>query len=271
MQIEPCYSTTTPGLERAAHESDALARLDRAVGRPGSPVLAELRVRSMDLTLCSAAALAVYMLRITPTCLGWEQRLVAYPPEALVESIQHLRGWADCTRRVCGLPDGRMAVVGRSSFDIDLRACRVPTGVVAAEARACEEFFDVYDAEEGVYRISLAAASIHLTKGKYAAKGGRQMLADVTKARHPSHVPLYPLQRALAEEVAMGRSLDALCSRSEAFSSNGKSPAHHLFRKMGVAGTRDCKKSVRYARVAPYKVAADLCAVVDIAPEEVGL
>ena len=146
-------------------------------------------------------------------------------------------------------------------------------GVVAAEARAAGEIGELEDGEEAVYRLSEAAAARHQTLGKVAARAGRRFLADVEKARRPSHVPLYRLQRALAEELALGHSIAALCSRSEGFSDSCDESklANLLYRRLGLLGHRDCNRQLRYARVAPYVSAVLLCKALDVAPERVGL
>jgi hypothetical protein len=112
-----------------------------------------------------------------------------------------------------------------------------------------------------------------MAAGKVPRKSGRLMLADVERARYPSHVPLYRLQGALAEELAFGHSLPALCSRSERFTSScSESKVTNLLcRRLGLLGTRDARKCLRFARVAPAEVAERLCEALDLAPEEFGL
>lgn len=265
------FRTAPAPPDRALLGAEAHEKLERAAGAQSRGLRAELRVRAMDLTICSAAALVAYRLVVTPTRMYWQQRAVPFPGDDLLGALQSIRSWADATRRVCESAGGGTLAVGRRRFSVNGRACRVPVGVVAAEARGCERFFDLFDGEEGVYRISLAAAAIQLASGKFAAKAGRAMIADVERSRRPSHVPLFPLQRAFAKEVASGRSIDALCSRSAGIFDRAKSPRTELLRKLGVAATVDGGKSRRFARVVPSQLGAALCAVVDIAPEEVGL
>jgi hypothetical protein len=243
----------------AGLEGEALANLQR-VGGPAVPLLlASLRVREADLVLCDGAGLALYSLQITPSTLGWEQRVVSYPPRAELRSVREHSDWPRRAREIC-----------RSSA---ARVCRVGVGVVAAEARAAEQLGELHDGEEGVYRLCEAAAARHRALGKDAAKAGRALLADVERSRHPSHVPLHRLQGALAEELAFGHSVGALCSRSERFSESGDEAklASLLCRRLGLLGHRDAKRRMRYARVASAATAELLCEALDVAPEEVGL
>lgn len=243
----------------AGLEGEALANL-RRVGAPvAPPLLASLRIRETDLVLCDGAGLALYSLRITPSTLGWEQRVVSYPPQAELRAVREHPDWPRRARGIC-----------RSSA---ARVCRVAVGVVAAEARAAEELGDLRDGEEGIYRLCEAAAARHRTLGKDAAKAGRALLADVERSRRPSHVPLRRLQGALAEELAFGHSIRALCSRSERFSGCGDEGkvASLLCRRLGLLGHRDAKRRMRYARVASAATAELLCEALDTAPEEVGL
>jgi hypothetical protein len=146
-------------------------------------------------------------------------------------------------------------------------------GVVVAEARAADAYAQFSDTEETIYRISEAAAARHLATVGWRAKPARKLQDEVTKARHPSHVPLYPFQRALAEEIALDRTFSAVCSRSERFTQGdeGKTTPNELCRALGLLG-RDAGKGLkRFARVAPYPLAEALCEALDMAYEEVGL
>lgn len=232
-----------------------------AVGGPGAPLpLAWLRVRDRDLVLCDGAGLVHYTLRLSPTTAAWEQRTVSYPPAAELRALREHPNWARRARRLC-------------LTSAHSRACRVPVGVVAAEARAAEAIGDLYDGEEAVLRLSEAAAAILQSSGKEAAKAGRLLMADIERARRPSHVPLYRLQGALAEELAFGHSVGAICSRSPGFSdaADGSKVTSLLCRRLGLQGTRDTHKRLRYARVASSETAVLLCEALDLAPEQVGL
>jgi len=230
------------------------------VGRPGGPPLrAMVRVRERDLVICDGAGLALYTLRIAPRSAGWEQRTISYPPEAELRALCEHPDWARRVRRLC-------------LTSAQARACRVPVGVVGAEARAAAERGELPEGEEAVYRLSAAAAAILQGSGKEAARAGRKLMAGVDRARHPSHVPLYRLQAALAEELALGHSLEAICSRSPGFSDSEQNKAASLlFRRLGLMGARDCHERLRYARVAAAATAELLCEVLDLAPEQVGL
>jgi hypothetical protein len=231
------------------------------VGGPEAPrPLACIRVADRDLVICDGAGIVLYSLRITPTTVGWEQRAVSYPPvQVLGELRQHL-DWARRSRRLC-------------HTSAQVRACRVPVGVVAAEARAAEDLGDLYDGEEAVYRLSEAAAALLQGAGKQAAKAGRIFMADVDRAHSPSHVPLHRLRRALAEELALGHSVAAICSRSPGFSDSTEESkvTNLLCRRLGLLGAQDCNKRVRFARVAAADTAVLLCEALDVAPEQVGL
>lgn len=232
-----------------------------AVGGPEAPrPLAWLRVRDRDLVICDGAGLAHYTLRLTPTTAAWEQRTVSYPPAAELRALREQPSWARRARRVC-------------LTSAHSRACRVPVGVVAAEARAAQDLGVLHDGEEAILRLSEAAAAILQSSGKEAAKAGRLLMADIERARRPSHVPLYGLQAALAEELALGHSVCAICSRSPGFSdSTDESKVTSLLsRRLGLLGTRDCRRRLRYARVASAETAVLLCEALDIAPEQVGL
>ncbi|HEY5052143.1 MAG TPA: hypothetical protein VII45_01905, partial [Solirubrobacterales bacterium] len=177
-------------------EGEGFANLMR-VGGPTAPLpLACLRLVEMDLVICDGAGLVLYSLQITPTTLSWEQRVISYPSAG---ELREQPDWARRARCLC-------------LTSADARACRVPVGVVAAEARAVEALGGLEDGEEAVYRLCEAAAARHQTLDKVAARAGRHFLAEVEKARRPSHVPLYRLQAALAEELALGHSAAALCS-----------------------------------------------------------
>jgi hypothetical protein len=233
----------------------------RRVGGPEAPLPAAwLRVRDRDLVICDGAGIALYTLRLSATTAGWEQRTISYPPAAELRGLREHPNWARRARRLC-------------LTDAQVRACRVPVGVVAAEARAAQELGDLYDGEEAVYRLSAAAAAILQSSGKVAAKAGRLLMADIGRGRQPSHVPLYRLQAALAEELALGRSVAAICSRSPRFSDSAdESKVRSLLcRRLGLLGTLDSHRRLRYARVAEAEVAALLCEALELAPEQVGL
>ena len=235
-------------------------RLLRVAGPEAPLPVACLRLRDRDLVICDGAGIALYTLYLTARTAGWEQRTISYPSVAELRALrEHPRG-ARRARRLCRNP----ALA---------RSCRVPVGVVAAEARAAEVLGDLYDVEAAIYQLSEAAAAILQASGKQAAKAGRILLADVERARRPSHVPLYPLQRALAEELALGRSVGAICSRSPRFSDSPEESTvtSLLCRRLGLLGTRDDRKRLRYARVASAETAELLCEALDLAPEQVGL
>lgn len=251
----PTGQGSTAGLEEAAHE-----RLLR-VGGPGAPLpLAWLRVRDRDLVICNGAGIALYALRLTARTAGWEQRTISYPPAAELRALREQPNWARRARRLC-------------LTSAQARACRVPVGVVAAEARSAAELGDLYDGEEAVLRLTEAAAAVLQSSDKAAAKASRFLMADVERARHPSHVPLYRLQGALAEELALGHSVAAICSRSPGFSDSTEESkvTSLLCRRLGLQGTRDPRKRLRYARVAAADTAVLLCEALDLAPEQVGL
>ncbi|HEX7244087.1 MAG TPA: hypothetical protein VF245_00805 [Solirubrobacterales bacterium] len=233
----------------------------RRVGGPEAPLpIAWLRVRDRDLVICDGAGIALYTLRITARTAGWEQRTISFPPAPELRALREHPNWARRARRLC-------------LTSAQARACRVPVGVVAAEARAAQELGELYDGEEAVYRLSETAAALLQASGKEAAKAGRLFMADVERARQPSHVPLYRLQGALAEELALGRSVAAICSRAPGFSDSEEESkvTSLLCRRLGLQGTRDCRKRLRYTRVAPAAIAELLCQVLDLAPEQVGL
>ena len=255
-----CESTSSVALGAGDLDGDAFVNLQR-VGGPSAPLpVACLRVRAMDLVFCDGAGLALYSLQITPTTLSWEQRVISYPPAEELRALREHPHWARWARSLC-------------LTSAQARVCRVAVGVVAAEARAAEELGELHDGEEAIYRLCEAAAARHQMLGKLAAKAGRHLLLDVERARRPSHVPLYRLQGALAEELALGHSVCALCSRSEGFSdcSDESKVTNLLCRRLGLLGHRDCNHRLRYARVAPYASAELLCEALDMAPEQVGL
>jgi hypothetical protein len=232
-----------------------------AVGGPEAPApVVWLRVRERDLVICDGAGLVHYTLRLSSTTATWEQRTLSYPPAAELRALRGNPSWARRARRLC-------------LTSAQARVCRVPVGVVAAEARAAEALGDLHDGEEGVLRLSEAAAAILQSSGKEAAKAGRLLRADVERARRPSHVPLYRLQSALAEELALGHSVGAICSRSPGFSDSADESkvTSLLCRRLGLQGTRDTHKRLRYARVASSETAVLLCEALDLAPEQVGL
>ncbi|MBS1895495.1 MAG: hypothetical protein JST59_29700 [Actinobacteria bacterium] len=232
-----------------------------AVGGPEAPLpLASMRIRERDLVICDGGGLAHYLLLLGDSTARWEQRTVSYPPVAGLRAIRSHPDWPRWARRLCLDSQGA-------------RACRVPVGVVAAEARAAEEAGELHDGEEAVLRLSEATAAILQSSGKEAAKAGRLLMADVDRARRPSHVPLSRLQAALAEELALGHSPAALCSRSPGFSecADESKVVSLLCRRLGLEGTRDSHGRLRYARVAGAEVAALLCEALDLAPGQVGL
>jgi hypothetical protein len=254
-----CESTFSIALG-AELEGAGFNNLQRVGGPSAPPPVAVLRVREMDLVVCDGAGLALYSLRITSSTLSWEQRVISYPPAEELQVLREQPHWARRARRLC-------------LTSAEARVCRVPVGVAAAEARAAEEHGELEDGEEAVYRLCEASAARHQTLGKVAARAGRHFLAEVEKARRPSHVPLYRLQGALAEELALGHSIGALCSRSESFSdsSDESQVTNLLCRRLGLLGHRDCNQQLRYARVAPDSSAVLLCEALDMAPEQVGL
>lgn len=254
-------AATAVGVEAPAdQEGTSLERL-RRVGGPGAPgPLARLRVRDRDLLICDAAGIALYTLRLGARRASWTQRAISWPPVAGTRALLEHPRWARQARRLC--------------LDPELsRACRVPVGVVAAEARGASEAGALEDGEEAVYRVSGAAAAMLQVSGKEAAKAGRSLMADVARARRPSHVPLRRLQEALAEELALGRSPAAICSRSAGFSDSPGDGAviSLLYRRLGLQGTSDSNGLRRYARVAVAETAVVLCEALDLAPEQVGL
>lgn len=255
-----CESTISVSLGAEDLKGEAFVNLQRT-GGPSAPLpVASFRLAEMDLAICDGAGLALYQLQLTPTTLGWKQHAISYPPAEELRALREHPHWARRARRLC-------------LTSAQARACRVSVGVVAAEARGAEELGALEDGEESVYRLCEAAAARHQTLGKAAAKAGRRFLADVEKARRPSHVPLYRLQGALAEELAFGHSVAALCSRSGGFSDSGdeSKAANRLFRRLGLSGHRESSGQMRYARVASYATAELLCEVLDMAPEQVGL
>lgn len=241
-------------------EGLALEHLLRVGGRDRPMPLARLRVPDRDLVICDPAGVVHYVLLLAGTTAAWEQRTVSYPPAHLLSPVREEPGWDRRSRELC-------------SASVDARRCRVPVGVVAAEARAAEELGDLEDGEETVLRMSEAAAALLQASGKEAAKAGRLLEADVERARRPSHVPLHRLQGALAEEVSLGRSVGAICSRSPGFSqsADGSKAASLLCRRLGLQGTLDADRRLRYARVASAETAVLLCEALDLAPEQVGL
>jgi hypothetical protein len=86
-------------------------------------------------------------------------------------------------------------------------------------------------------------------------------------------VPLHRLRGALAEELALGHSVGAICSRSSGFSDSidESKVTSLLSRRLGLLGTRDTHKRLRYARVASSETAVLLCEAFDLAPAQVGL
>ena len=241
-------------------DGTSLEHLLRVAG-PGAPApLARLRIRDRDLVVCDGAGIALYTLRLGASSAGWAQRTISYPAAAALRGITERQDWHGRARRLC--------------LDPDLsRACRVPVGVVAAEARGASEIGVLDDGEEAVYRLTEAAAAMLQVSGKEAARAGRVLMADVGRARRPSHVPLRRLQEALAEELALGRSPVAICSRSPRFSDSGAEGGlvSLLYRRLGLQGTRDSHGHRRHARVASAETAVVLCEALDLAPEQVGL
>lgn len=241
-------------------EGVSFEHLLRVGGLAAPRPLGRLRVRERDLVICDGAGTVLYSLRITSTTARWEQRTISYPPAHVLRALREHPDWARRTRRLC-------------LTSAQARACRVPVGVVAAEARAAEDLGDLYDGEEAVYRLSEAAAALLQSAGKDAARAGRIFMADVERARRPSHVPLYRLQGALAEELALGHSVVAICSRSPGFcdATEESKVKGLLCRRLGLQGTRDHQKQFRYSRVADVDTAELLCEALDLAPEQVGL
>jgi hypothetical protein len=241
-------------------EGAAFEHLLSAAG-PGAPApLACLRISDRDLVICDGAGVVLYSLLVTATTAAWEQRTIAYPPAPVLGALSEHAEWDRRARRLCFTSD-------------QARVCRVPVGVVAAEARAVDSLGHLDDGEEAVYRLSEAAGAILQSSGKDAAKSGRILMADVERARRPSHVPLHCLRRALAEELALGRSVGAICSRSPGFSDSIEESkvSALLCRRLGIQGTRDCQRRLRYSRVVSAETAVLLCEVLDVAPEQVGL
>lgn len=241
-------------------EGVSFEHLLRVGGAEAPNPLAWLRVRDRDLVVCDGAGIVLYFLRVTSTTAGWEQRTISFPPVPVLRALCDHPNWARRARRLC-------------LTSVQARVCRVQVGVVAAEARAAEDLGDLYDGEEAVYRLSEAAGALLQSSGKDAAKAGRIFMADVDRARRPSHVPLHDLQRAFAEELALGHSVAAICSRSPGFSDSTEESkvTGLLCRRLGLQGTRDCQKRLRYSRVATADTAELLCEALDIAPEQVGL
>jgi hypothetical protein len=241
-------------------EALPFAHLSRVGGPEAPPPVACLRVRGRDLVICDGGGVVLYALRMTASTAGWEQRTVSYPSAAELRALSEHPDWARRARRLC-------LTLAQA------RTCRVPVGVVAAEARAAQELGGLHGGEEAILWLSESAAALLQASGKQAAKAGRLLMADVERARRPSHVPLYRLQGALAEELALGRSVAAICSRSPGFSDStdeGKVTSL-LCRRLGLQGTRDAHKRLRYSRVASAETAVLLCEALDLAPEQVGL
>lgn len=253
----PGNSVMPPGEQSSPQPSDALEALSRVAGPNGSRPRACLCVRAKDLLVCSASGVALYTLRIGRTALGWEQRVLAFPPPPALQRIVECADWTRSAR----------AALETSP---EVRCCRVPVGVVAAEARSVEAQGELTDGEEGIFRLSLAAAARHRTLGFDSAKVGELMTARVEEARRPNFVPLLPFQRALAEDLALGRSLRGICSRSSHFETSASVTTDRLCRALGLVGKRE-RGQMRYARVASDVVATHLCDALDMAPEEVGI
>jgi hypothetical protein len=253
------YSRAFPATVDGEIAGEALRNLRLAVG-PGAPVpYARLRLAEMDLAICDGAGLALYSLRFGASAIGWEQRAIAYPAVEELRALREDRRWDRRARRAClRSPSARTARVG--------------VGIVAAEARAAEQAGALDDGEETVYRLSEALAAHYQALGSLAAKAGRLHTADVERARRPSHVPLRRFQDALAEELALGHSAAALCSRSPRFSDSADESKviTLLCRRLGLLAHRD-PKGRRYARVAASETAERLCEALDLAPEEVEL
>jgi len=241
-------------------EGEGFDNLQRVAGPSAPAPRACLRQRDLDLVICDGAGLALYQLQMTPSTLSWEQRVISYPPAEVLQGLREHPGWSRRARHLC-------------LASAEVRSCRVPVGVVAAEARAAEARDELEDGEEAIYRLCEAASAGHQTLGKVAARAGRHLRAEVDKARRPSHVPLHRLQKALAEELALGHSVAALCSRAEGFSDSEDESkiANLLCRRLGVLGHRDCFRQLRYGRVVTSATAELLCEALDMAPEQVGL
>lgn len=255
-----CESTIAVAPGAGDPVGDVFANLTRVAGPSAPHAVACLRLGEMDLVLCDGAGIALYSLQVTPSTLGWEQRVISYPPAGQLRALLEHSHWARRARRLC-------------LTSAEARSCRVPVGVVAAEARGAEESGALEDGEEALYRLCEAVAAHHQTLGKLGVKAGRHFRAEVEKARRPSHVPLHRFQGALAEELALGHSAGALCSRSQGFSdaTDESKVTNLLGRRLGLLGHRDEGGRLRFARVAPDSSAVLLCEALDIAPEQVGL
>jgi hypothetical protein len=253
----PGNIVASSGEQASPQPGDAMEALSRVAGPNVPPPRACLRVRARDLLICSGSGVALYTLRIGPTALGWEQCVLAFPPVSNLQRIVECAGW---TRSARAALEGSPVV----------RHCRVPVGVVAAEARSAESQGELPDGEEEIFRLSLAAAAHHRTLGRDPAKVGRLIAARVEEAQRPNFVPLLPFQCALAEDLALGRSLMGICSRSLHFETSASVTTDRLCRALGLIGKRE-RGQMRYARVASDVVATHLCDALDIAPEEVGI
>jgi hypothetical protein len=255
-----CESTIAVAPGAGDPVGEVFANLQRVVGASAPHPVACLRLREMDLVVCDGAGIALYSLRVTPSTLSWEQRVISYPPAEQLRALREDPHWARRARRLC-------------LTSAEARHCRVPVGVVAAEARAVEEIGELEDGEEALYRLCEAVAAHHQALGKLGVRAGRHFLAEIEKARRPSHVPLSRFQEALAEELALGRSVGAVCSRSEGFSNAAEESkvVNLLGRRLGLLGHDDGKGHLRFARVALGTSAVLLCEALDIAPEQVGL
>lgn len=235
-------------------------RLARIAGPEAFAPLASLRVRERDLVICDGAGIVLYSLRLTAKTAGWQQRAIAYPPEAELALLAQCPDWARRARRLC-------------LTSAQVRVCRVAVGAVAAEVRGLEELDVLEGGEAGILRLSEAAAAVLQSGKAESAKAGRALRAEIERSRGPSHVPLHRLQGALAEELALGRSVGAICSRSPRFSDSsieGK-VIDLLCRRLGIQGTSDFAGRMRYARVASAEMAGILCETLELAPWQVGL
>lgn len=231
------------------------------VGGPGAQLpVACLRIADRDLVICDGAGVVLYTLQLTATTASWQQRAVSYPPEAELRQLREHPHWAERARDL-------------ALTSTDAHVSRVAVGVVAAEARGAQELGELFEGEESVYRLSEAASALLQSSGKQAAKSGRLLMADVERARYPSHVPLRRLQGALAEELAFGHSVAAICSRSPWFSESAEERKVRtlLCLRLGIQGTFSRHGLQRYSRVATTETAELLCEALDLAPERVGL
>jgi hypothetical protein len=234
----------------AGPEALALANLARAAGRAARVPLACLRLGAMELVICGGAGFALYSLQVARDGARWRLRLIPFPPEPLLRDLYERPDWAQRARWLC-------------LASSEARSRQVTLGAVGAEARAGEASGEVAGLEEGVYSLSLAAVAAATALAGRSGEAARRTAADVERARRPSHVPLYLLQRALAERLAAGPSPRGLCDVAR----NGA--AARLMRQLGLLDAGERQR--HYARVAPRRLAVRLCEALELAPGEVGL